>query len=265
MSETGTALEAGRPGESARTLQLPVRYYRHYPPREPLGETEEVLDLAIDETAFLLVDVYGQVYDEGFAPPTDMPSFYVPDEEDPRGEIVRGKIVPAKASAKRAGLHVAYLTNYLSPGLTEGTEWRNMSIRTAGVDVLESWVPPTPILEHAEVIAPEPGEPLIRKQYYSGFFETHLDSLLRGWNIRNIIAVGFDSRICLGTTVIDAMYRNYRVIVLRDAIYTLEYPETRAGGWANFLAVRFIESNVGYTATTDDFLHSCIRAVEVAG
>lgn len=252
MLETETAVD-----EAARTLTLRGRYYRHYPPFEPLGEAEEQLTLRIDETAFLLVDVYGKAYDEDFVPPADLPSFYVHKKDDPRGHIVRDKIVPAKASAKRAGLRVAYLTNYLSPGLSEGTEWRNMSIRTAGVDVLEEWQPPTPILEHADVIAPEAGEPLVKKQYYSGFYETHLDSLLRGWGVRTLIVVGFDSRICLGTTVIDAMYRNYRVVVLRDAIYTLEYPETQAGEWANFLAVRFIETNVGYTATTEDFISSC--------
>jgi ureidoacrylate peracid hydrolase len=244
--------------ESAATsLGLRGRYYRHHPPEEPLGEAEEELELAIGETVFLLVDVYGAAYDEDFVEPDDLPNFYRALPGDPRGEIVRTKIAPAKAAAKRAGLRVAYLTNYLSPGISEGTEWRNMSIRTAGVDVLEAWVPPNPILEHAAVIAPEPGEPVIRKQLYSGFFETHLDSLLRGWGARNLVVVGFDSRICLATTVTEAMYRNYRVVVLRDATHTMEYPETEAGGWANFLAIRFIESTVGYTATTDDFVRSC--------
>jgi ureidoacrylate peracid hydrolase len=130
-------------------------------------------------------------------------------------------------------------------------------MRTAGVDVLKEWIPPTPILEHAAVIAPSDGEPVIRKQLYSGFFETHLDSLLRSYAARNLIVVGFDSRICLATTVTDAMYRNYRVIVLRDATYTTEYPETEAEGWANFLAIRFIESNVGYTAETEAFIQAC--------
>src|SRR4029453_15191031 len=122
-------------------------------------------------------------------------------------------IVPAKAAAKRAGLKVVYLTNYLSPGLSEGNEWRNMSIRTCGVGVLEGWIPPTPILEHPRIIAPEPDEPVVRKQLYSGFFETNLDSVLRGYGARNLVVVGFDRRICLGTTVVDAMYRDYRVVV----------------------------------------------------
>jgi nicotinamidase-related amidase len=244
-------------------LRLRGRYYRHYPLSKPLGEAEDMLELDLGETVFLLVDVYGKAYDEDFVPPDDMPSFYIAPPGDPRGEIVRTKIAPAKASAKRAGLRVVYLTNYLSPGLTEDSEWRNMSLRTCGADVLREWVAPTPILEHAAVIAPEEGEPVIRKQLYSGFFETHLDSLLRSYGTRNLIAAGFDSRICLATTVTEAMYRNYRVVVLRDATYTLEYPETADGHWANFLAIRFIEANVGYTVTTDDFIAACAEVSQV--
>ena len=100
---------------------------------------------------------------------------------------------------------------------------------------------------------------------YSGFFETNLDSVLRGYGAKYLVAVGFDSRICFGTTVTDAMYRDYRVIALRDAIYTSEFPETQAGGWANFLAVRFIEANVGYTSTVDDFIRACDEIAAARG
>jgi ureidoacrylate peracid hydrolase len=240
-----------------RALRFSGRYYRLYPPESPLGEIEEELILPIDRTVFLLVDVYGKRYDDDFEAPADLPSIYQAPKNDPVREIVRNKIVPAKAAARRAGLRVVYVSNYLSPGLSEGNEWRTMSVRTCGVDVLEAWVPPTPILEHASIIAPEPGEPLVLKQHYSGFFETNLDSVLRGYAAKNLVVVGFDSRICLGTTVTDAMYRDYRVIALRDAIRTGEYPETAAGGWANFMAVRFIESNVGYTSTVEAFIAAC--------
>src|SRR3989442_1373128 len=39
-------------------LKLPARYYRNYPPGSPLGHATEELDLALDETVFVLVDVY---------------------------------------------------------------------------------------------------------------------------------------------------------------------------------------------------------------
>lgn len=249
----------------AARITLPVRYWRYHPPEKPLGYHEETLELPLDETVFLLVDVYGQRFDDDEELPEGLPSFYRPVGDDPVRRIVRERIVPARAAARRVGLRRVYVANYLSPGLSEGNEWRNMSIRTCGVDVLEAWKPPTPILEHSKIIEPGPDEPLVGKQLYSGFFETHLDSVLRGYGARNLIVVGFDSRICLGTTVTEAMYRNYRIIVLRDATHTSEYPETEEGQWANFMAIRFIESNVGYTALTDDFLAASDALSEARG
>ena len=245
-------------------ISLTGRYWRQYPPGKALGYQEDQLELALDETVFLIVDVYGQRFDDDQEMPEHVSDFYQAPADDPIRTIVREKIVPARDAARRSGLQRVYLANYLSPGLSEGNEWRNMSIRTCGVDVLEEWQPPTPILEHSEIIKPDADEPLVKKQMYSGFFETHLDSVLRGLGARNLVVVGFDSRICLGTTVVDAMYRDYRVIVLRDGTHTSEYPETEEGQWANFMAIRFIESNVGYTATTDDFIAAC-DAVAAAG
>ena len=223
----------------------------------PLGLAEESLELSPEDTVFLLVDVYGPRFDNEVTQQENVPDFYKAPAEDPFKEVVRNRIVPARAAARRAGLPVIYVTNYLSPGLSTANEWRNMSLRTCGVDVLQAWREPSTVLQFASAIAPAPDEPVVRKQHYSGFFETNLDSVLRGHGARNIVAVGFDSRICLAATLTEAMYRDYRVIALRDAIGTVEYPETRADGLAAFMAVRFIESNIGYTATTEDFIAAC--------
>jgi ureidoacrylate peracid hydrolase len=242
------------------TIRFDARYWRAFPPESPLGHASETLELAIDETAFLLVDVYGKRFeadDAESALPADLPAFYRPPPEDPFRRVVHERIVPARAAARSAGLRVLYVANHLTPGLSEGSEWRNMSLRTCGVDVLTAWREPTPILEHAAIIAPGPDEPLIRKQHYSGFFGTTLDSVLRGYGTRTLVVVGFDSRICLAATVTDAMQHDYRVVVLRDAIRTTEYPDTEADAWANTLAERYIESNIGYTATSDDFIAAC--------
>jgi nicotinamidase-related amidase len=132
--------------------------------------------------------------------------------------IVVGKIKPAKLAAKAVGVPVVYVTNYLSPGLTEGSVWRNLTLRMPGVDVLRAWREPNDSLAFSKVIAPEPGDHVVRKQFFSGFFETHLDSLLRSLGVKDIVLVGFDARVCLRTTAVDAMFRNYRVITLRDCI-----------------------------------------------
>ena len=240
---------------SKPNIHLQGRYYRDYPAGQPLGYTTDSLELGLDNTVFLIVDVYGK----GFDPDHDLgdaPEFYSKAVEEHR-DIVVNHIKPAKEAAKRLGLPIVYLTNYLSPALNEHHEWRNMSMRTLNVDVLETWQEPNDILAFSDVIAPEPGDYLIKKQFYSGFFETHLDSLLHSLGARNLVAVGFDSRICLGTTVTDAMYRSYKVIVLRDCIATSEYEETREGGWANFMALRFIETTVGYTSTAEEWIAAC--------
>ncbi len=243
------------PAGASSSLRLPARYYRSYPPGAPLGYAMEELELVPDETVFALIDVYGKGFDDD-ADLGDAPEFYRRTAEANRA-IVRDHIVPARAAARRAGVPVVYVTNYLSPGLTARSEWRQMSLRTVGIDVLEAWQEPNEILAFSDVIAPGPDEPVIRKQLYSGFFETHFDSLLRSMNARTLVMVGFDSRICLGTTAIDAMYRNYRVVVLRDGTATGEYTETAAGGWANWMAIRFIEANVGYTSTSEEWVRSC--------
>lgn len=243
---------------SNKTIHLPGRYYRDYPPSKPLGYDTDALELGLDNTVFLLVDVYGKGFDDD-QELGDAPEFYTTAVKEHR-DIVVNHIKPAKEAAKRLGLPIVYLTNYLSPALNAQHEWRNMSLRTVNIDVLEAWQEPNDVLAFSHVIAPEPGDYLIKKQFYSGFFETHLDSLLRTLNARNLVVVGFDSRICLGTTVIDAMYRSYRVVVLRDCIATSEYEETKEGNWANFIALRFIETGVGYTATAEEWIQACDTA-----
>jgi nicotinamidase-related amidase len=244
-------------------IDLDCRYYRTFPVGDPKGHANERLQLDPARTVFLLVDVYGAGFDHDSAV-SAAPEFYRSQAQRSRKTVVE-HIAPAKRAAKAAGLPIVYLTNYLSPGLSEGTEWRNMSLRVHNIDVLETWREPNDILAFSKIIAPQEGEHVIRKQYYSGFHETHLDSLLRSFDARNLVVVGFDARICLATTVIDAMYRNYRVIVLRDCVGTAAEAtgaELTAAerDRADAEAVRFIEVNVGYTSTSAQWIDACAAA-----
>jgi len=233
-------------------MKLPVRYYKNFPKENPIGYFNEVIDLDPNETALLIIDVYGKGFKEDERDESSLPSIYIPDEATE--SIVTELIPDVKKAAKVKNLKVFYLTNYLSPAMGPGNEWRKMSIRTHGVDVLEAWTIPNEILIHSDVIAPDGEDTLIQKQMYSGFFETELESALRNANVKNIIAVGFDANICLKYTLVDALYRNYQVIVLRDCIKTSEFPETIEGGWANFMTVRHIETAIGYTSTSQEFI-----------
>jgi nicotinamidase-related amidase len=235
-------------------MRLPARFYRMYPKHAPLGYQHETLELSSLDTALLVVDVYGKGFEDSELGESELPSFYEPEPENDR--IVSELIPEVKRAALGNGLKIFYLTNYLSSALSENNEWRQMSIRTCGVDVLDAWQEPNDILRHSKVIAPGEESVLIKKQMYSGFFETELESALRNAGIKNLIAVGFDANICLKYTLTDAMYRNFRVVVLRDCVRTMEFPETESGNWANFMAIRHIETAIGYTSTSAEFVEA---------
>jgi nicotinamidase-related amidase len=215
------------------------------------------VDLDPSRTAMLLIDVYGKSVEEAGDEAAATPEFLRPSPRDPRPQLVRDRIAPAKLAARAAGIATTYVTNHLSDGLTAQSEWRNMTLRTCGIDVLDAWRPPTPSLDYSSVITPDALDVVIRKQHYSGFFETDLDSHLRALDVNTLILAGFDSRFCLAATATDAMYRNYRVVVLRDATHTFEYDDTEASQSANMLAIRYIESAVGYTSTSAEFIACC--------
>jgi ureidoacrylate peracid hydrolase len=65
-------------------------------------------------------------------------------------------------------------------------------------------------------LAPQPGDVLISKQRYSGFFETELDQVLRKRGIKNLVFVGWTTSVCVESTLRDAFFRDYRCIVLSD-------------------------------------------------
>jgi len=71
----------------------------------------------------------------------------------------------------------------------------------------------TKILDELE---PRPGEIVVAKHRYSGFFETELDDVLRGLRTKYLIVTGCTTSICVESTVRDAMYRDYLCVVLED-------------------------------------------------
>ena len=66
-------------------------------------------------------------------------------------------------------------------------------------------------------LAPQPGDYVVPKTRLSGFFETNLDSILRGTDIRTLIFVGVATNICVEATIRDALYRDFLCLVVEDA------------------------------------------------
>ena len=74
-------------------------------------------------------------------------------------------------------------------------------------------------LEHQPMwprIAPEPGDIVVAKHRYSGFFETELDDVLRGLGATQLLIAGCTTSVCVESTVRDATFRDSTCIVLED-------------------------------------------------
>jgi nicotinamidase-related amidase len=73
-------------------------------------------------------------------------------------------------------------------------------------------------------LAPRPDELVVRKHYYDGFNGTVLDGALRARGIRTLVVTGTMTDICVLATVVGGFNREYRLIVVEDAVATL-WPE----------------------------------------
>ena len=225
-------------------LDIPVRYYKDYPGGYDYGY--ETLSLPLAECTFLLVDV------DGTSP----------------NPVTENRIAPALEAARNVGLRVAYVHNDLrlvaDPGNIVGEFWGKTKNR--GRDGLEPWREAGPDFEprYLDCVAPREGEPNFPKWIWSGFHDTFLDQHLRSWGTRTLIVVGYSRRACMHYTCAEAVGRNYRVVLLRDASNgaEIEFPDTidesiPEGGWLNKIVLRNFEHLIGYTTTSAEFVDAC--------
>jgi len=65
-------------------------------------------------------------------------------------------------------------------------------------------------------LTPRPGDVVVYKTRFSGFFATELDSILRGLGVTTLIVTGCTTSVCVESTIRDAMFRDYRCVLLSD-------------------------------------------------
>jgi len=72
-----------------------------------------------------------------------------------------------------------------------------------------------------EELKPLPGDKVITKKGYSGFFGTSLEEVLKEGEISELLITGCVTNICVLYTVADAVQRRYKVKVLKNCIVGL--------------------------------------------
>jgi ureidoacrylate peracid hydrolase len=96
-------------------------------------------------------------------------------------------------------------------------------------------------------LQPQPGDIVIPKPRYSGFFNTQLDSLLRSYGIHHLVFTGIATNVCVESTLRDGFFLEYFGIVLADATH-------QAGPlFAQQSALYNIETFFGWVSDVDSF------------
>jgi ureidoacrylate peracid hydrolase len=173
------------------------------------------------------------------------------------------------AAARKAGVRIVYLKMGYKPDLSDlGAPDSVNRLRHLKLGVGEKVVAPdgtesrilirdtwnTDIVPELE---PEPGDDVVYKTRFSGFFETDLDARLKKSGVRDLIITGCTTSICVDSTVRDAMFRDYLCILLADCMSEpIGQGLPRSNHDASLLSAEVL---LGWVSDSDRFL----RAVQV--
>jgi nicotinamidase-related amidase len=146
------------------------------------------------------------------------------------------------------------------PGSVEGGEWWEEyyeEVFGLGYNTVWSSIVGDDAQLSLDIAAPVKPQP----QDYVVTHGTHLNRILRGLGIWNLIYVGFATDLCLMDVPAAikemALRFNYRCILLRDCTTTVEQHDTIDRLARTKLAIRQVEYYLGYTTTSEDFVAAC--------
>jgi ureidoacrylate peracid hydrolase len=257
-------------------LDVKTRFYRLFPSTGYLGYGYEDYEADYDRSAFLVIDVYGL----GFHPDDPVPAFNQDghaagerpalawlDSSMHEDRIIKTALLPALTVAREINLPVIYLNNS-APKIGLGySEFGKVLKRQLNTDMermfAEDEVDPKEYhfghsdhVKISKLLTPRENEYFIRKHVYSGFVGTRLDLLLRHLDIKNLFIVGFSADACLMTTIIDALWLNYKVILLRDCTLANDFPEEQAELLGTQRMVKMLESLYCVSVTSQEFIEA---------
>jgi ureidoacrylate peracid hydrolase len=101
--------------------------------------------------------------------------------------------------------------------------------------------------ELVDELKPQPGDIVLSKTRYSGFFNSQLDSVLRSRGVRTIVFVGIATNVCVESTLRDGFMLEYFGVVLEDATHQAG-PE-----FLQQAALYNIEKFFGWVSSVADF------------
>jgi ureidoacrylate peracid hydrolase len=103
-------------------------------------------------------------------------------------------------------------------------------------------------------LAPQPGDRIVSKHRFSGFYETNLDQTLKAIRAKYLIVTGCTTSVCVDSTIRDAMFRGYNCILLADCTAEPLGAELPRGNYEAALLV--IETLFGWVSTSEFFMQA---------
>jgi ureidoacrylate peracid hydrolase len=159
-------------------------------------------------------------------------------------------------AARAAGVTVIFFQNgwdkeYQEAGTTGSPNWhKSNALKTMRVrPELAGTLLAKGTWDYAIVdeLQPQPGDSVIPKTRYSGFFNTNIDSVLRARGIRNLVFTGIATNVCVESSLRDAFHLEYFDVILEDATH-------HAGpAFVQQAALYNIETFFGWVSTVADF------------
>jgi len=114
-------------------------------------------------------------------------------------------------AARKCGVPVIYSNDAHYPGDHEVVhKWGGHAMKgTPGAEVIPE-------------LQPREKDFVVEKRTYSGFYETGLDSLLRGLyggeGVKTVVLGGLHTNICVRHTSAGAFFRGYRIVIAEDGV-----------------------------------------------
>lgn len=106
-------------------------------------------------------------------------------------------------------------------------------------------------------LQPRPGDIVVPKTRYSGFFNSQFDSILRARGIRNLVFCGIATNVCVESTLRDGFHLEYFGVMLEDATH-------QAGpDYLQKASVFNIETFFGWVSSASDFRRAFAQAEAV--
>ena len=195
--------------------------------------SEEPLRLDANRSALIIQDLQNDVIGEGGAFAESGAPAHAKSQNVVENVM---RLADAARQAAMPVIHVLYIVDEGAPGLKQNAPLF-IGVKEANALVRGSWGA-APV----EGLEPQPGDHVVEKMRMNGFYNTHLDILLRGLGAETIVITGAWTNMSIEHTARHAADAGYRAVVASDGTSTVDDEWQHA-------ALSYAMQNVAQTGT----------------